>query len=133
MAILIVFDGRGAESFGPGYLHPDRETDISQNLVIVVGCPSLFLQKPTIHWDNIQSCIKERHAELQNMDRIIHIKSAKDASTYAMYNVDPKMTIVTAFETAKQRDKETPIANFMSELCAQLRCHKVYEGLKLSK
>lgn len=161
---MFVFDARGAENFGSGYRHPEREPDISQNLVIVTGCPSVsfgdkpieksiqffkkfffikrnspgrslqvFLQKPTFHWDNIQNCIKERHVELLNMEKIVQIKSAKDASTYAMYNVDPRMTLVTAFESAKQKDKETPIANFMSELCAQLRCNKVYEGLKLSK
>lgn len=87
----------------------------------------IFIQKPTFHWINIQSCIKERHRELLNMEKIVQIKS------YAMYNIDPRITLITAFESAKQRDKETPIANFMSELCAQLRCNKVYEGLKLSK
>ncbi|XP_043272525.1 KICSTOR subunit 2-like isoform X2 [Venturia canescens] len=132
LAILIVFDTKGAEKFGPGYKHPER-AHISDNFVIVVGCPSVFLQKPTIHWDNIQNYIKERHAELQTMDRLVQTKSIKDSTIYTMYNIDPRMTLVTAFESAKQRDKETPVANFMTELCSQLRCNKVYEGLKLSK
>lgn len=52
---------------------------------------------------------------------------------YAMYNTDPKMTLVTVFESGKQKDKEAHIASFMTDLCVHIRCNKIYESLKLSK
>ncbi|XP_015606329.1 KICSTOR complex protein C12orf66 homolog [Cephus cinctus] len=133
IAVLIVFDSRGAENSGPGYKHPKREPDISESFSIVVSCPSMFMQKPSVHWDNIRKGIKERHADLLAVDKIVYNKSLKDLCSYAMYNIDPRMTLVTAFESSKQRDKESHVTSFMSDLCMQLRCNKVYECLKLSK
>lgn len=52
---------------------------------------------------------------------------------YAMYNTDPRMTLVTVYESGKQRDKEAQVTSFMTDLCMQIRCNKVYESLKLSK
>lgn len=50
-----------------------------------------------------------------------------------MYNTDPRMTLVTVSENGKQKDKEAHIASFMTDLCVQIRCNKIYESLKLSK
>lgn len=41
LAILFIFDARSAEDFGPGYKHPDREQDTSEEFPIVVCCPSV--------------------------------------------------------------------------------------------
>lgn len=41
LAVLIMFDARGAENSGPGYRHPDREPDSYEEFPIVVGCPSV--------------------------------------------------------------------------------------------
>lgn len=57
----------------------------------------------------------------------------QDFCTYAFYNTDPKMTLVIIFENGKQRDKETHITLFMTELSMHIRCNKIYECLKLSK
>lgn len=57
----------------------------------------------------------------------------QEICTYAMYNTDPRMTLVTVFESGKQKDKETHIASFMTDLCMQIKCNKIYESLKLSK
>ncbi|CAG5107156.1 Similar to C12orf66: KICSTOR complex protein C12orf66 (Homo sapiens) [Cotesia congregata] len=136
LAVLIIFDARDAENSGSGYQHPDRETESVEEFSIVVGCPSVFLQKPSVHWDNIKKGIKE-HSELVNMDKIIYIKSAKNVHTnscsYAMTNIDPKMTLVVAYESGKQKDKDSHIVTFMTDLSTQLRCNKIYESLKLSK
>lgn len=71
------------------------------------------------------------------MDKIIYIKSAKNVHTnscsYAMTNIDPKMTLVVAYESGKQKDKDSHIVTFMTDLSTQLRCNKIYESLKLSK
>ena len=34
----------------------------------------MFLQKPLAHWDNIREGIKDRHADLIAMDKIIFLK-----------------------------------------------------------
>ncbi|KAH0946151.1 hypothetical protein HN011_001491 [Eciton burchellii] len=133
LAVLIIFDSRGTENSGPGYKHPGRGADTSENFPIVICCPSTFMHKPSVHLDNIQSKIKERHTELLAMDKVIYHKSTKDLCTYAFYNSDPRMTLVIAYENGKQKDKETHITSFMTDLCTHIRCNKIYECLKLSK
>ncbi|XP_076238861.1 KICSTOR subunit 2 [Calliopsis andreniformis] len=132
-AVLIIFDVRGVEDSGPGYRHPNRRSSTIEHLPVVLSCPSTFVQKPSIHLDNIRKRIQERQLELLTMDKIILIKSAKDSCAYAMYNTDPKMTLVIVYESGKQRDKEAHVMSFMTDLCLQIRCNKVYESLKLSK
>ncbi|XP_015110711.1 KICSTOR complex protein C12orf66 isoform X1 [Diachasma alloeum] len=133
LAVLIMFDARGAEDSGPGYRHPDREPDTCEEFPIVVGCPSILVQKPSIHWDTIRQAIKERQAELLNMDKIFYIKHSKDPITYAMSNIDPRMTLITVYESGKQKDKDPHVVTFMNDLCIHLKCNKIYESLKLSK
>ncbi|XP_020277670.1 UPF0536 protein C12orf66 homolog [Pseudomyrmex gracilis] len=133
LAVLIIFDSRGAENSGSGYRHPGRGAESFECFPIVVCCPSTFVQKPSAHLDNIQAKIKERHAELLAMDKVIYHKNGKDSCSYAFYNIDPRMTLVVAFENGKQRDKETHITLFMTDLSMHIRCNKVYESLKLSK
>lgn len=133
LAVLLIFDSRGLENSGPGYRHPHRHTNVSEQFQLVLSCPSAFVQKPMIHLDNIQKRIVERHADLSAMDKVIYSKSIKDLCTYAMFNTDPRMTLITVFESGKQRDKESHVTLFMTDLCTQIRCNKVYECLKLSK
>lgn len=133
IAVLMVFDSRGVEDAGPGYRHPRREPSASEDFPVVLCCPGAFVQKPSVYLDNIQKRIKERHAELLAMDKIVHCKNVKDMCAYAMCNTDPRMTLITVFESGKQKDKESHVTSFMTDLCAQIRCNKVYESLKLSK
>ncbi|CAK9821653.1 KICSTOR subunit 2 [Anthophora retusa] len=133
LAVLIIFDSRGVEDAGAGYRHPRREPNISEQFPVVLSCPSVFEQKPSIHLETIQKVIKERHTELLAMDKIIYCKNAKDVCTYIMYNTDPRMIVVTVFESGRQKDKEAHVTSFMTDLCVQIRCNKVYESLKLSK
>ncbi|XP_076289593.1 KICSTOR subunit 2 isoform X1 [Lasioglossum baleicum] len=133
LAVLIIFDSRGVDDSGPGYRHPCREPSTSEHFPIVLSCPSTFAEQSLIHVDNIQKRIKERQAELLTMDKIVYCKNVKDPCVYAAYNTDPKMTLVTVFESGKQRDKESHVTSFMTDLCMQIRCNKVYESLKLSK
>ncbi|XP_046629246.1 KICSTOR subunit 2-like isoform X1 [Neodiprion virginianus] len=133
IAVLIVFHATGADSPGPGYTHPKREVDTSEEFSIMVSCPSVYMQMPCQHWNSITKAMKERHPDLLSMDKIIYTKSLKELCTYAMNNVDPRTTLVVVFDTSKQRDKESHVATFMQEICVQLRCSKIYESLKLSK
>ncbi|EFN81023.1 KICSTOR complex protein C12orf66 homolog isoform X2 [Harpegnathos saltator] len=132
-AILIIFDSRGIEDSGSGYRHPARGADSFESFPVVVCCPNTFTQKRSVHLDNIQSKIKERQLELVAMDKVIHYKSTKDQCTYAFHNTDPRMTLVVVLENGKQRDKETHITSFLTDLSMHIRCNKVYECLKLSK
>lgn len=43
------------------------------------------------------------------------------------------MTLVTIYETEKQKDKERHVSTFMSDMCMQIKCNKIYESLKLAK
>lgn len=65
------------------------------------------------------------------MDKILYNKNAKNLFTFAMSNMDPRMTLVTAYESGKPKDSQ--VVTFMNDLCTQLKCNKVYENLKLSK
>ncbi|XP_031826227.1 KICSTOR subunit 2 [Nomia melanderi] len=132
LAVLIIFDSRGVDDSGPGYRHPHREPNTSEYFPVVLSCPSTFAQQ-SIHLDNVQKRIKERQTDLLTMDKIVYCKNVKDPYIYTMYNTDPKMTLVTIFESGKQRDKESHVTSFMTDLCMQIRCNKVYESLKLSK
>lgn len=133
MAVLMVFDSRGVDDAGPGYRHPRKEPNATEQFPVVLCCPSAFAQKPSVHLDNVQKRIRERHAELLAMDKIVYWKNVKDVCTYAMYNTDPRMTLITVYESGKQRDKESHVTSFMTDLCTQIRCNKVYESLRLSK
>lgn len=133
LAVLIIFDSRGTENSGSGYRHPGRGADVSPSFPVVICCPNTFMQKLLLHLENIQTKIKERQAELLAMDKVVYHKCTKDLCTYAFYNTDPKMTLVIIFENGKQRDKETHITSFMTDLSMHIRCNKVYECLKLSK
>ncbi|KAF7403221.1 hypothetical protein HZH68_006015 [Vespula germanica] len=133
VAVLIVFDSRGMKDSGPGYRHSGRKSEVSEEFTVVVSCPYAFTQKPLIHWDNIQNKIRERYAELLTMDKIIYAKSLRDLCTYALYNMDPKMTLVDIYETEKQKDKERHVSTFIFDMCTQIECNKIYESLKLAK
>lgn len=50
-----------------------------------------------------------------------------------MYNIDPRMTLVTVLESGKQKDKVPHVTTFLTDLGVQLRCNKIYESLKISK
>jgi hypothetical protein len=43
LAVLIIFDSRGTENSGPGYKHPGRGADTSENFPIVICCPSVSI------------------------------------------------------------------------------------------
>ncbi|XP_033224534.1 KICSTOR complex protein C12orf66 homolog isoform X2 [Belonocnema kinseyi] len=135
LAVVIVFDSRGTQDSGPGYKHPKREPTGGEDFLHVVSCPSMFLQKPLAHWDNIREGIEDHSADLIAMDKIIYLKghNQKESYIYAMYNIDTRMTLVTVFESGKQKDKGPHVTTFMTELCVQMRCNKVYESLKLLK
>lgn len=133
LAVLLIFDSRGVDNSGPGYRHPHRQSNVTECFQLVLSCPGTFMQKPMIHLDNIQKRIIERQTELSIMDKVVYSKSMKDLCTYAMFNTDSRMTLVTIFESGKQRDKESHVTSFMTDLCMQIRCNKVYESLKLSK
>lgn len=44
---------------------------------IFLMCFQTFVQKPSAHLDDIQAKIKERHAELLVMDKVIYHKNVK--------------------------------------------------------
>lgn len=90
-------------------------------------------QKSSPLWNSIRSGIKERQAELFNMDKILYTKDSKSLLTYAMLNIGLRMTLVTAYESGKSKDKDSQVSTFMTDLSTQLKCNKVYENLKLSK
>lgn len=93
----------------------------------------MFMQKPSVHVENIRKAMQDNYSDLLVMDKMIHIKCQKDSSSYIMHNIDPTVTLVVAYENSKQRDRESYVTSFMSDLCTQIRCNKVYECLKLSK
>ncbi|XP_031785340.1 KICSTOR complex protein C12orf66 homolog [Nasonia vitripennis] len=134
LAVVLVFDTRGMQDSGPGYRHPNREIDNTEDFLMAVSVPQTFSQKPFVHWDNIKKSIKERYADLIVMDKIIFNRDQSDFWIYAMYNVDPRMTFIVAYEScSKQKDKDAHVTTFITDMCLQMRCNKVFESLKLAK
>ncbi|XP_011505303.1 PREDICTED: UPF0536 protein C12orf66-like [Ceratosolen solmsi marchali] len=134
VAVCIVFDLRGMQDSGPGYQHPKREIENVENFTMVISIPQLFCQKPFIHWSNIKMFIKERYADLKLMDKVIFNRDQNDVWIYAMCNVDPHMTFMVVYEKgSKQSDKDVHIMTFITDICMQMRCNKVFESLKLAK
>ena len=87
------------------------------------------MHKPSIHWAAIKKCIEEHHSELLSTDKVIFIKSAMNLIIYALINIDSNTTLVTIYEGGKQKDKESNVTLFMTDLCVQIRCKKIYESL----
>lgn len=99
--------------------------------------------------------IEQRYADLIVMDKVVFnknqnvgivkklcsvkasdskVSNLQDMWTYAMYNIEPRMTFVIAYENfTKQKDKDSHVATFILDLNAQMRCNKIFESLKPSK
>lgn len=45
LAVLIIFDSRGVEDAGPGYRHPRREPNVTEQFPVVLSCPSVNLYR----------------------------------------------------------------------------------------
>lgn len=41
LAILIIFDSRGVDDAGPGYRHPRRDPNTSEQFPVVLSCPAV--------------------------------------------------------------------------------------------
>ena len=51
-----------------------------------------------------------------------------------MLNVDPRVTFIVAYESiSKQKDKDTYVTTFITDMCMHMRCNKIFESLKLAK
>ncbi|KAJ8970783.1 hypothetical protein NQ317_003497 [Molorchus minor] len=79
--------------------------------------------------DMILKMISETSSELQNMDKIIYKFSSQEQCTYILTTVEPNIYLVILFET-KKSEKDAFISNFVTELCTNLRCTKLFICLK---
>ncbi|KAL7307995.1 hypothetical protein TKK_0000083 [Trichogramma kaykai] len=133
-AIVLVFESRNMYDSGPGYRHPKREMDKTEDFTIIVSVPHTYSHRPLMNWYGIKKHIKERYAELIMMEKIIFCKETNEMWVYAMHNIDPRVTIVVCYETCnKQKDKDAHVSTFISDISLQMRCSKVFESLKLIK
>ncbi|XP_058809994.1 KICSTOR subunit 2-like isoform X2 [Phymastichus coffea] len=125
---------KGMQDYGPGYQHPKRDCDNPDDFSIILSIPQNFSQKPFTHWDIMKKNIKERYADLIVMDKIIFSRDSNNFRIYAMHNLDPRVTFVVVYETcSKQKDKDAHVVTFITDVCLQMRCNKIFESLKLTK
>lgn len=79
--------------------------------------------------ETILKIISDSTEELMNIDKIIYEFSPQGQCTYILSTVEPNIYVVILFES-KKTEKDTYISNFISELCLNLRCTKVFTSLK---
>lgn len=93
----------------------------------------IFIQKPSVHWQTIKRWTEALQNDLNSSDKVIHKFCTVDFSIYMFLNIDTNTTLVVVYEGGKLKNNESYVNTFMADLCAQLRCNKVYESLKLPK
>ena len=50
LAVLIIFDSRGVEDAGPGYRHPCREPNTSEQFPVILSYPSVNIYMNIINY-----------------------------------------------------------------------------------
>ncbi|XP_008191698.1 KICSTOR subunit 2 [Tribolium castaneum] len=79
--------------------------------------------------DTILKMISETTDELAIVDKIIYKFSSQSQCTYILTTVEPNIYLVVLFES-KKSEKDAFIGNFVTEICTNLRCTKVFTALK---
>nr|XP_022912490.1 KICSTOR complex protein C12orf66 homolog isoform X1 [Onthophagus taurus]XP_022912491.1 KICSTOR complex protein C12orf66 homolog isoform X1 [Onthophagus taurus]XP_022912493.1 KICSTOR complex protein C12orf66 homolog isoform X2 [Onthophagus taurus] len=92
---------------------------------IIVSYP----QKICSNLDMILQMITDVSQDLSINDRIIFKYIVQEHCTYVLCIIEPTVYIVLIFES-KRTEKDLYINNFISDLCINLRCSKVFLSLK---
>ncbi|KAK9870985.1 hypothetical protein WA026_009945 [Henosepilachna vigintioctopunctata] len=79
--------------------------------------------------ETIMRMISDTVSELLIVDKVIYKFSTQDLCTYVITTVEPNIYLVIIFES-KKSEKDSFIDNFISEMCTNLRCTKVFTSLK---
>ncbi|XP_018576544.1 uncharacterized protein LOC108915075 [Anoplophora glabripennis] len=77
----------------------------------------------------ILKMISDTANELTIVDKIIYKFSSQEQCTYILTTVEPNIYLVILFEN-KKSEKDSFISNFVNDLCMNLRCTKVFMGLR---
>jgi hypothetical protein len=79
--------------------------------------------------ETILKMISDTAEELANVEKIIYKFSSQSQCTYVLATVEPNIYVVILFES-KKSEKDTYIGNFVTELCTNLRCTRIFTALK---
>ncbi|XP_045479145.1 KICSTOR subunit 2-like [Harmonia axyridis] len=79
--------------------------------------------------ETIMKMISDTVSDLVIVDKIIYKFSTQELRTYVITTVEPNIYLVIIFES-KKSEKDAFIENFISEMCVNLRCTKVFTSLK---
>lgn len=99
-----------------------------ENFPVIISYPA----KCPSNMETILKMIAETQTELEDLSKIIYKYSSQDQATYVLTTVEPSIYMVLIFEN-KKTEKEAYIANFIQDLCVNLRCSKIFISLKPSK
>ncbi|GJQ83155.1 hypothetical protein Trydic_g15390 [Trypoxylus dichotomus] len=92
---------------------------------IVISYP----QKVNTDLDIILKMIADTSEELLAADKVIYKYLPQQHTSYIYTSVEPSIYLVIIFEN-KKIEKDVHIINFMTELCTNLRCTKIFLSLK---
>lgn len=130
VCVAIVLDTNGLEDYrGHGYSYPDKYYEAPKgldSLPAIICCPP---EKPMVHWPSVVMIMNNKDIELRNSENVVSFYDSRVNSTYFMYKVESRMTLVIIFDN-KKSERDTHIPRFMQALCSQLRCNKVFASLK---
>ncbi|CAH0560805.1 unnamed protein product [Brassicogethes aeneus] len=79
--------------------------------------------------ETILKMLSETANELMSKDKIIYKFSSQGQCTYILSTVEPNIYVVILFES-KKSERDAYIGNFITDLCLNLRCTKVFSSLK---
>ncbi|KAG5877172.1 hypothetical protein JTB14_032124 [Gonioctena quinquepunctata] len=94
---------------------------------IIVSYPPRNIPKHEM----VITMISETVQELTNVDKIVYKYSSQEHCTCILTTVEPNIYLVIVFEN-KKSEKDTYINNFITELCHNLSCTKIFTSLKSS-
>ncbi|KAJ8912135.1 hypothetical protein NQ315_013184, partial [Exocentrus adspersus] len=77
----------------------------------------------------ILKMISDTASELMVLDKIIYKFSSQEQCTYILVAVEPNIYLVILFGN-KKSERDSYISNFVNDLCTNLRCTKVFIGLR---
>lgn len=81
--------------------------------------------------ETIMKMISDTVGELLILDKCIYKYSSQDQKSYVITTIEPNIYLVIVFES-KKTEKDGVIANFIQDICVNLRGTKVFLNLKYS-
>ncbi|XP_017783922.1 PREDICTED: UPF0536 protein C12orf66 homolog [Nicrophorus vespilloides] len=110
------------------FLSPSQvscDTTDYESFPVIVACPP----RPPPIIDMILKLIADFTTDLEIPDKVIFKYIVEDKYMFIITTLEPNIYLIITFES-KKTEKDTYITNFITDICANLRCTKIFTGIK---